>query len=322
MNMKLSAEFLLLFKKNYFYMVKAPCITAFISPIKQTCMKTIIFIAASLLIFSSASHAQLPFSDGFESGNFITGGWTVSGGAQISTQNPNTGVYCAEGPATWGLVKTIPSVSVPQLAVEFAAKASQTNTTCMVFRIKDTTPGGTSAGMFMDNAGNIMVVNGTASLPISTYSPGTWYVFRFELDMNTHTYDVFIDGILKADDFAFFSAGFLQPYLFTWSSVAASGSAWIDDVNIYALTTGLDELSANAAGLYPNPVHSVLHVSAGKADNGTIAFYDMAGALLLEKKMQTANTGIDLSFLRQGVYLAVLRDSGNRILFSGRIVKL
>jgi hypothetical protein len=279
------------------------------------------FLVAAFTFLFFNTQAQLPFSDGFESGNFITGGWTVSGAAQISTQNPNTGVYCAEGPATWGLVKTIPSISVSLLVVEFAAKASQTNTTCMIFRIKDTTPGGTSAGFFMDNAGNIMVVNGTASLPISTYMPGTWYTFRFELDMVTHTYDVYIDNILKADDFAFFSAGFLQPYLFTWSSIAASGSAWLDDVNIFASVTGIEDATTGAVSFYPNPVHSVLRI-AYAGDGSTAFVYDVTGALLLEKKIQTAGTGIDLSALPQGVYLAVLKNTGNRILFSKRIVKL
>jgi hypothetical protein len=217
-------------------------------------------------------------------------------------------------------VKTFPSISVSLLVVEFAAKASQTNTTCMIFRIKDTTPGGTSAGFFMDNAGNIMVVNGTASLPISTYTPGTWYLYRFELDMVTHTYDVYIDNILKANDFAFFSSGFLQPYLFTWSSVAASGSAWLDDVNIYASVTGIEDATTDAVSFYPNPVHSVLHI-ASAGEDFTAFVYDVTGALLLEKKIQTADTGIDLSALPQGVYLAVLKNTDNRVLFSKRVVK-
>ena len=285
-------------------------------------VKRRIFIAASLLIFLNAAHAQLPFSDGFESGNFFTGGWSVSGAAQISTQFPATGIYCVEGPATWGIVKTIPSISVSTLVVEFAAKASQTNTACLIFRIKDTSPGGTSAGMFFDNLGNIIGVNGTVSIPLTTYTPGTWYSIRLILDMTTHTYDIFIDNILKADDFGFFSAAFTDPYLFTWSSIAASGSAWIDDVNIYASITGLDDLTANAMNFYPNPAHSTLQIASGIAGDCTVSFYDMTGVLLLEKTIQTASTEIDLSGLKQGVYLAVLRDNGNRILFSKTIVKL
>ena len=277
------------------------------------------FITAFSLTFFNSMYAQLPFADGFESGNFVTGGWTVSGGAQISTLFPATGVYCAEGPATWGLVKIIPSISVSLLEVEFAAKASQTNTTCMIFRIKDTTPSGTSAGMFMDNVGNIMVVNGTMSLPIAVYTPGTWYLFRFVLDMNTHTYDVFIDNILKADDFAFFSPGFLQPYLFTWSSVATSGSAWLDDVNIYAPITGMNEthVRGNSFSVNPNPSTGKFVAEA----SGSIMVYNNAGEKLFEQKNISGKTEIDLSRMPAGVYFITVRDEKNNLLVR-KIVKM
>src|SRR5262245_53594802 len=102
-------------------------------------MKYIKLSLLTLLWISSqslwnGSQAQLPFQDGFESGDFVAGAWTVSGNTVISTQAPSEGLYCAEGTGSWGLNKTIPSITDTMLYVEFDVRTGQTNTTCLIFR--------------------------------------------------------------------------------------------------------------------------------------------------------------------------------------------
>jgi hypothetical protein len=282
-------------------------------------------ITSLLFVFFYAAHAQLPFADGFESGNFITGGWGVTGAAQISTQFPAQGIYCVEGPATWGLTQTYSSFPVTDFIIEFDARASQTNTICLIFRIKDSGTG-TSAGLFFNDLGSIIGVDGngsTSSVTIANYDPNKWYSIRFIIDMTTHTYDIYIDHVLAADDFQFFSGGFTYPYLFSWSSVATSGTAWLDNVNIYAFITSLTETDDDVVvHLYPNPAYSHLQLTTANTSGFMFTLYDTAGSVLLEKEIQTLSSEIDLTGLKQGMYFGELRNSDNRILFHKKIIKL
>lgn len=286
--------------------------------------KPILSVLCTFFLFTGVN-AQIPFSDGFESGDFITGGWTVTGNAQISTQFPSQGFYCVEGPTTWGISKTIGSIAVNTLFIEFDARASQINTHCMIFRIKDSI-NNTSAGIFFDDFGNIIGVDGSgagSTISLMPYTTFTWYSFRFILDMTANKFDIYIDNILMADDFDFYSAGFTDPYLFTWSSLATSGSAWIDNVNIYTGTLGIDaEEAYHTVDFYPNPVQSLLYVKTEDADKYFVIIYNAFGQLLLDKKINAANPTVNLSGLQNGIYFAELRNHRSVLLLNKKLIKL
>jgi hypothetical protein len=259
-----------------------------------------------LLLLNFNAHTQIPFHDGFESGNFISGGWTVSGNSAISTINPAQGIYCVEGPGNWGIVKTLNSINASVLTVEFKVKASQVNTTCMIFRIKDTL-GNTSVGTFFDNLGYINGVNGPGTIgvvPLFAYTADTWYSFRFELDMNTNQYDLYIDNVLHCNDYNFFSSGFTDPYLFTWSSVATTGTAWIDDIHIYAGTVNQsDILSVDNTEFILINSGSALKVKTSDSKNLTACIRNISGQTIYKNTIRNDQL-IDLTYFQPGIYFA------------------
>ena len=292
-------------------------------------MRTSVYKALPVFLFVAVCFcyeaiAQLPFTDGFESGNFITGGWTVSGGAQISTANPSQGLYCTQGVAAWGLLKSIPSVSDSIVFVEFDVRASQTNTNCLVFRIRDNNMG-TSAGFFLNNLGQVMGVNGpTPPVVLTNYTINQWYKILFELNMNSATYNIYIDGIPVANNFNFYSSSFGMPADFSWSSVAASGSAWIDGVTIYGgVATGLNGKSKPNKNvvLFPNPVKQTLNIQSDITKDCIISIYNPHGEKVLSQTLNKDRHSVEVSHIADGLYFLNISDKKGNTLYSGKIVK-
>ncbi|MCX6279694.1 MAG: hypothetical protein NT004_16590, partial [Bacteroidetes bacterium] len=189
-----------------------------------------------LIGLSMNAKGQLPFSDGFESGNFTTGGWTVTGNAEISTQYPAQGTYCVKGPGTYSIEKSFTNLNENIIAVEYAMKASQTGSNCVTFTVKDENDS-TSAIVFFRHTGYIEAYNGYGNnqqISLNLYNANTWYNMKIVLDISLKTYDVFINGQLTAADFSFHNAGFTMPKKFSWGSGETWGTGWVDAVNIFS----------------------------------------------------------------------------------------
>lgn len=185
-------------------------------------------------LFSTLS-PSLPFSDDFESGDFTSGDWTISGSAQISNQSPAQGNYCVKGPGTYGIEKVIETIANDIVTIEYKMKASQTGSNSVSFSAKDSLDNNSSIVFFRWN-GNIVAYDGSGSsqqINLMPYNSNTWYWIKVVLDMNTSTYDVYIDNQLKADDFNFSSSEFTGPVKFSWNSGENWGTGWIDEVIIY-----------------------------------------------------------------------------------------
>ena len=200
-------------------------------------IKRHVTIAISSLIFFGLSlnvHGQLPFSDDFESGNFSTGGWDVTGNAEISTQSPAQGSYCVKGPGTYIIAKQFSSINENVVTIEYDMKASQTGSNCVNFKVLDSDEE-IAAIVFFRHNGNIVAYDGegySQQINLMPYNSDTWYAMKIVLNMSSKTYDVFIDGVLKADNFDFYSMDFTMPYEFNWNSGETWGTGWIDDVSI------------------------------------------------------------------------------------------
>ena len=262
-------------------------------------------ITIALLCFLVNAHAQFPFFDGFESGNLTAGQWNVSGNAQVSTSFPAHGNYCLEGPATWGINRTFNTSFTGLLTVEFSARASQENTSCMIFRIKDL-PGNTATGMFFDEFGfiNVSDSSGPGSvIPVLQYTIEKWYAFRFEIDFSGFRYDLYIDNTLVANDYRFYSVHFVSPYLFTWSSIATSGTAWLDDVYIYQGTVDV----GNSLKDVPFESHfdassSVFQLITTDSPIESVQLFNSSGQLLNEQKLNDYQFHLSLVDLPKGWY--------------------
>jgi len=193
----------------------------------------------SPVIFSANTEdnpSNLPFEDCFESGDFTVSDWTVTGNATISNQSPAEGIYCVRGLTNWGIKKDIYSITDNIVTIEYFMKASQINKNCVTFSLFDAS-GNESTRVHYRHTGYIIAYDGTQITNLMTYISNTWYSMKIILDMNTKTYDVFIDGQQKANDFDFVSSEFLFPYRFHWYSGEDYNSiGWIDCVRIYPNT--------------------------------------------------------------------------------------
>jgi hypothetical protein len=80
-------------------------------------------------------------------------------------------------------------------------------------------------------------------------------------------------------------------------------------------TTGLDDLSATAVSIYPNPSHGKFYVQLGDAyqANTKVEVFNVVGMKVFETYTSNFKSEIDLSGMKQGVYY-VRVDDGNSIL--------
>jgi len=99
---------------------------------------------------------------------------------------------------------------------------------------------------------------------------------------------MYINNLLKADDFGFFEPSYGTPQNFSWQSGETWGTGWVDCVNIFAGSVGIDNELSNLVK--------------------TISF-------------NSINTQIDISNLPSGMYLLNLMDKNGNLLKSEKIIK-
>lgn len=69
-------------------------------------------------------------------------------------------------------------------------------------------------------------------------------------------------------------------------------------------TMSLTDLSnSDLITIYPNPVQNNLHIKLKNETNGNASLYDMNGRLVLEQKLHTLNTALNIETLHSGMYL-------------------
>lgn len=87
------------------------------------------------------------------------------------------------------------------------------------------------------------------------------------------------------------------------------GNIAIDYNNALAVT----ENQAQVLSCYPNPAYDILNVIATSTMN--VAIYNSTGQLIISSKLLTGQNKIDLSMLKNGVYIMKNSDSANPISF-------
>ncbi|MHC4649046.1 MAG: hypothetical protein ACYTBJ_26635, partial [Planctomycetota bacterium] len=71
---------------------------------------------------TNAAQAVDLFSDGFESGDFATGGWTTSGSPTVSNKADYAGTYGAKIPSTASIEKALSTVGYTDIHVKYYRK--------------------------------------------------------------------------------------------------------------------------------------------------------------------------------------------------------
>jgi sugar lactone lactonase YvrE/photosystem II stability/assembly factor-like uncharacterized protein len=103
--------------------------------------------------------------------------------------------------------------------------------------------------------------------------------------------------------------------------ITASKNLYSIDLNYpgYAvsrkLTTEVENLSSNKSWIkiYPNPVKNVLHINiSGNA--GMLEAYDITGKSVFQKEIQESNTTIDVSGLKNGIYLVKVQSDNQQFI--------
>lgn len=279
-------------------------------------MKKMILLAC-LALLGLPALAQNLFTDGFESGDFKTGQWMPTGNLQISTDQPASGLYCALGEGSYGLNKILTNLNQAEITLEFKVRPGQTSTNCMIFRIRDSShaAANTGPGIILRNDAQIIGINGGGQgnqVSLDVYNENQWYHFKLLFHMRSGTYDIYIDGQLKAKDFKFFSRSFLKPYFMTWNSIETSGNARYDDFLIYETgTTATHQASTQSAQLliYPNPTPQTCKVMTHDCTL-PIAFkvIDAFGRSVQTGTSTSPTFDLDLQKLLPGIYTLQIQN--------------
>ena len=276
---------------------------------------TVLSLVLSLFLVNTPCFAQLPFFEGFESGDFIEGEWNLSGNIQISIEDPAEGIYCAAAEGPYGINRVFDHPVDSLLTLEFKAKAGQARTTALIFRIKDgpELAAGTGLGLILRNTGELIALDGTTQIALLEYAPTIWYHFKIVIHIESRTYDVYVDDDLKASGYQFYSSTFTRPALFTWSSLETFNTFFIDDIKLYAGDGSVGVQPASLAGekigIYPNPAKDFIRIE-GPADlRLECRITNLLGQLLLRQPV-VGNGVVSLGNVPVGTYLVAVYKDG------------
>lgn len=82
----------------------------------------------------------------------------------------------------------------------------------------------------------------------------------------------------------------------------------------------IDELLVDDASVFPNPVIDYFNGDIKNSDITEIEIYQVDGSLLLNKKISTQTTLVDLSTLQSGVYIYKLLDINHSIISVNKVI--
>jgi len=88
------------------------------------------------------------------------------------------------------------------------------------------------------------------------------------------------------------------------------GLKTITELQTVNLTTGIGQISTDAITLYPNPASNELKISLHNQSAAKVEIYNLTGKLLVGIKEFTSDETIDISALRNGIYMVRI-SSGN-----------
>ena len=124
-------------------------------------------------------------------------------------------------------------------------RAAQTTVPYDICRMQDV--GTLRALVRFSNDDNIYGYNGVTATNIqSTYLANTWYHVKVIADSQRKTYDIYIDGVLKAKDYAFYDATAAQiTQVMMLSFGTTAGTGYFDNTQIYSEFKQISGLSAS-----------------------------------------------------------------------------
>jgi len=159
------------------------------------------------------------------------------------------------------------------------------------FNLDNLAPG---TGYVVDDANPANIVS------TFSYPENFWFQITHEIDLDTDTVVMYIDGSEIYNGDFYTSGGNLGGVDFF--SIDANNQYYIDDVFFDTDSAGLEDFAADSFRVYPNTVKDVLTISTKTAvDNVTI--YDVLGKAVLTVNPDAISPKVDMSGLASGAYL-------------------
>ncbi|WP_158299203.1 polysaccharide lyase family 8 super-sandwich domain-containing protein [Paenibacillus antri] len=180
-------------------------------------------------------------------------GWAFNqaGGTVRLTDQPN-GVNKSLSIVKSGTGQTAATKSFGALggktAVEFWLRPEQTDQTFGAPYVRDAGNRDIAIVLFGNN-GNITAFHGSSGVSIMPYQAGEWYHMRLEIDPIGKMYDLYINGKLAADNYAYRNASASGVSRLLFFSNATSGALQIDNVRVVSEE---DEMASPAPGTTPS----------------------------------------------------------------------
>jgi hypothetical protein len=177
------------------------------------------------------------------------------------------------------------------------------DSTCYMFQLIDSTGGNnclTSSSAFMDSVGTVY---GNASGSAVTYH---WIV-----------YDASWNFIYDTNDPNFmYQAGLPGPY--NLCLTAYDSSQFVCDSICYTVGDSLAGISFEEEEIvftvYPNPTEGIVYLEVSKDQISEFVLVDITGAVLLQERVTTSTSEIDLSLYPKGMYfIHALGRKGQRL---------
>ncbi len=93
------------------------------------------------------------------------------------------------------------------------------------------------------------------------------------------------------------------------SSCPSLAATWNPYFFIRTSLTGLNNIPALEASIYPNPATNTIYINRGnESGNCTLQIYDVAGALVKTEKLLSQLQPVDVSNLSPGIYIAQIQS--------------
>ncbi len=180
------------------------------------------------------------FDEGFESGNLTAKGWYTEGNIAATTTMAHSGSYSARGNNNFYLKKSFVRVTSGTLECTLYMLLGQTDKNACTITFWDTQDAAHEAlKVYPRYHGTFHATSGPDKIPISQpYVTNYWYKIRIVINLDTRTYDVYLNDRLCAERYNFYQqVSGLD--LLQFDCLETSGSvAYLDDIYLFASEIG------------------------------------------------------------------------------------
>ncbi|WP_127580425.1 polysaccharide lyase family 8 super-sandwich domain-containing protein [Paenibacillus koleovorans] len=176
-------------------------------------------------------------NDSFDSGSLPVGWSTVTAGGTVqvvntpSSSDKSLRIQDTNNAQVTEATRAFTAITGTAV-VEYSLMAAQTNVSLGGAYVLD--GAGANAGIIVFSSdGNIKAYNGVTATTLRPYSANTWYDMRLVLNSTIDKYDVYVDGVKVADDFAYRSGVSSVEQLKFFFSTTATGTMYVNNVRVF-----------------------------------------------------------------------------------------